>query len=83
MGAIVLAETDEVVKTTIKISTSSALRKRLFHLFFIFFVDVNTYDTKLHQFYTIIHTKRNLGTNKITAELTPWIPPKTPITSIV
>jgi hypothetical protein len=27
-----------------------------------------------------IHTKRNLGTNKITAELTPWIPPKTPLT---
>jgi hypothetical protein len=38
---IILAETDEVVKTTIKISTSSALRKRLFH-FFILFVDVDT-----------------------------------------
>jgi hypothetical protein len=46
--AIVSAETDEVVKTTIKISTSSALRNRLFHLFFILFVDVDTYDTKLH-----------------------------------
>jgi hypothetical protein len=56
MEAIVLAETDEVVKTTIKISTSSALRKRLFHLFFILFVDVDTYDTKLHQVYTIIST---------------------------
>jgi hypothetical protein len=54
MEAIVLAETDEVAKTTIKISTSSALRKRLFHLFFILFVDVDIYDTKLHQFYTII-----------------------------
>jgi hypothetical protein len=56
MEAIVLAELDEVVKTTIKISTASALRKRLFHLFFILFVDVDTYDTKLHQFYTIIFT---------------------------
>jgi hypothetical protein len=56
MEAIVLAETDEVVKTTIKISTSFALRMRLFHLFFILFVDVDTYDTKLHQFYTIIFT---------------------------
>jgi hypothetical protein len=25
-----------------------------------------------------IHIKRNLGANKITVELTPWIPPKTP-----
>jgi hypothetical protein len=56
MEAIVLAETDKVVETTIKISTSSALRKRLFHLFFILFVDVDTYDIKLHQFYTIIST---------------------------
>jgi hypothetical protein len=44
MEAIVLAETDEVVKTTIKILTSPALRKRLFHLFFILFVDVDTND---------------------------------------
>jgi hypothetical protein len=54
--AIVLAETDEVAKTTIKISTSSALGKRKFQLFFILFVDVDTYDTKLLQFYTIIST---------------------------
>jgi hypothetical protein len=60
MEAIVLAETDEVMKTTIKISTSSALRKRLFHLFFILFVDVDTYGTKLHQFYTIISTPNGI-----------------------
>jgi hypothetical protein len=52
MEASVLAETDEVLKTTIKVSTSSA--ERLFHLFFISFVDVDTYNTKLHQFYIII-----------------------------
>jgi hypothetical protein len=74
MEAIVSAEADEVVETTIKISTSTALRKCLFHLFFILFVDVDTYDTKLHH---NIHTKRNLVTNKITANLMPWIPPKT------
>jgi hypothetical protein len=56
MEAIVLTEIDEMVKTTMKYSTSSALRKRLFHLFFIMFVDVDTYDTKLHQFYTITST---------------------------
>jgi hypothetical protein len=64
--AIVLAQTDEVVFTTyityflltlittIKISSSSALRKRLFHSFFILFADVHTYDTKVQEFYTII-----------------------------
>jgi hypothetical protein len=45
MVTVVLVETDEVAKTTIKILTSSALRKRLFHLFFILFLDVDTYDT--------------------------------------
>jgi hypothetical protein len=70
MKAIVLPETDEMVKTTIKVSTLSALRKRLFHVFFILFVNVDTYDIKLHQFYTI-HSKCNLGTNKIISKLTP------------
>jgi hypothetical protein len=46
MEAIVLAETDEVVKT-IKISTVQCSQ---------LFVDVDTYDTKLRQFYTIIAT---------------------------
>jgi hypothetical protein len=39
METIVLAETDEVVKTTIKLSTASALRKRLFRLFYKLFYD--------------------------------------------
>jgi hypothetical protein len=55
-GSNRLAETDEVVKTTIKISPSSALRKRLFHLFFLLFDDIDTHDTRLHQFYTTIST---------------------------
>jgi hypothetical protein len=33
----------------------------LFHVPFIFFVEVDTYDTKLDQFSYDIHTKRNLG----------------------
>jgi hypothetical protein len=53
MDGIVLTETVEVVKTTIKILTSIALRNRLFHLFIILLFDVDTYDTKLDQFYTI------------------------------
>jgi hypothetical protein len=75
METIVLIETDEVVKTNIKVLTSFALRKRLFHLFFILFFDLDSYDIELHQFYTIIST-RNLGTNKITAEIAPWNPAK-------
>jgi hypothetical protein len=54
METIVLAETNEVVETTIKISTSSALRKHLFHLLIMLLVAVDTSDTKLHQFTSII-----------------------------
>jgi hypothetical protein len=44
---IVLARVDEVVKTAIKISrSSSALRKLLFHLFFIMFVEMDIYDQR-------------------------------------
>jgi hypothetical protein len=47
MQATVLAVTDEVAKTTIKVSTSSALRKHLFRLFLILFIDVDTYGHRL------------------------------------
>jgi hypothetical protein len=59
MEALILAENDEVGKTTLKLSTSSALRKRLgMSLLLILFVDVDIYDydTKLREFYTIIFT---------------------------
>jgi hypothetical protein len=74
MDRIVLGENDEVAKSTIKISTLIA-RKSLFSSHLLFIV-VDAYDTKLHQFNTIIiiHTVGNLETNKITADVSSWIP---------
>jgi hypothetical protein len=53
------------IDSTIKFSKSFALRKRLFHMFFI----VDIIDRNTRTLHHNIHTKRNLGSNIITSEL--------------